>query len=436
MSLILLLWIAIVAILSFTNFRMGLAAYMLYLFLVPYMSLNIGGFTFGWNYVNAIVILGFYLYWKKNNKNHIRLDIAPFRPFLFYFIIIFIITFFQNKTPWNIQFTVWYQTLFQTLPLPIILWNTVRIAPRSLITYRKIVLFSIAIAIVYGLLLTTMGGHNPYLEAVTAANNAEFNFEYSQGADSGRKFGRIYSCFVHPMAFGLFLGLSAIYAFFMRKIIGERVFRILLVVIVLDILFCGVRTVIAGVSIAIAYYLLRTIKFVDVFKITIVLGITYFIVVHVPYLNEYIGSIFDSSGSGEVRGSSLEMRLIQLEGCFLEIKDNLFLGNGYGWVNMYTTMYGDHPIILAFESLIFVVLCNNGLLGIIIWIIFILGMLYNNKKIFYNNRHILNTLVVFYIAYSCITGEYLYMKLVLLIYTAIIIENRPPKKVNLWRIKS
>lgn len=47
--------------------------------------------------------------------------------------------------------------------------------------------------------------------------------------------------------------------------------------------------------------------------------------------------------------SSLSSWMEQLYGCFEEIDNSLLFGKGFGWTGYYTTLHGDHPIILSFE---------------------------------------------------------------------------------------
>lgn len=117
------------------------------------------------------------------------------------------------------------------------------------------------------------------------------------------------------------------------------------------------------------------------------------------------------------------MRLDQLNGCLVEIRNNPILGKGYGWDGWYKSNFGDHPVILSFESLIFVILCDNGFLGFVIWGILIYMVVRNNKKFHLIDTAIANSLLVFYIAYSCITGEYGYMQYFLIFYICLVFEN-------------
>ena len=127
----------------------------------------------------------------------------------------------------------------------------------------------------------------------------------------------------------------------------------------------------------------------------------------------------------------------QMEGCLIEIKNNPLFGKGYGWTGYYEKNFGDHPIMLAFESLAYVVLCNSGFVGVIIWIVFI-AMYLKKAKLFLKNKDLCNsaiTLMVYYVAYSMITGEYGYMKFLVLFYTFILLEGKQGRKEILSKNK-
>ncbi len=110
-------------------------------------------------------------------------------------------------------------------------------------------------------------------------------------------------------------------------------------------------------------FLLFNHKIKYLFYTIVVAGLILFIVFQEDVLYTYVASIFSSSASADVKGSSVEMRLRQLLGCFDIISSNPLFGNGFGWTAYYNQMNGDHPVVLAFESYIFVALCNWGLVG-------------------------------------------------------------------------
>ena len=86
--------------------------------------------------------------------------------------------------------------------------------------------------------------------------------------------------------------------------------------------------------------------------ITIIAGfIGYQVIITIPDLSAYLGSIIDINNERQdIKGSSIEMRLEQFQGCLKEIQNCFFIGKGYGWTTYYMSQHEVHPVILASES--------------------------------------------------------------------------------------
>ena len=415
-------WLFLIFVFMIKRFKVGLAFYLAYIMLVPYMNIDIGGISLQWNLINLLVlILSFYEFQKRKD---FKIDYKPLIPFLIYFGASLILMLFQNDIPIDVELNIWRAQIMKYLILPFALWNEMRIDVSSVKLYRNITFFCIIVAAVYGLILTTMPGLNPYIMALSNINGEGFNSEYALAFGEGRIFGRISSVFTHPMTFGVFLGLSLIYVFYNRKYLNKYLFLILFTIIGIDILVCGVRSVIGGVAVAVIFYLLQ-VRSYKLMLIAMVIGlIGYQVIISMPDLSAYLGSIVDISNKKQnVAGSSIDMRIDQFYGCLKEIQNCVFTGKGFGWTEYYKSIHGDHPVILAFESLIYVVLCNNGIIGVCLWIYM------GGKVLRYNSLQkrdtyvLLNALFVFYIGYSCITGEYGYMQFFIIFYILMLGEN-------------
>ena len=425
------LWVLFIVIMLFWRFRIGVAAYLAYIFLVPYMKVDIGGFTLQWNLINILFLVAFFLHRQRHVEEYVEYDWRPLLPFVIYFAVSLLMMAFQDGLPFSDAINTWRMHAMKYLILPFVLWNDIRDNYDSLKLYRNVTIGCVIIAVLYGLYLTTMPGINPYIIALSAANGEEFNFAYAAG-NSGlgdnttlneeRLFGRISSVFSHPMTFGLFLGFALFYLYRNKKNIQDWLLYGLTLFILTDIIVCGVCSVIGATFIAILI-LLAQLRNVKLFFIVAMGGcILWLLIIYIPSLNNYLGSIIDQNASF-VGGSSFEMRLSQLEGCFQEIRNTPFEGKGYGWTNYYVSQFGGHPTMLYFESLIFVILCNSGIIGIILWVVMsIIIVRYNN----WSERSIsslLNSLFAFYIAYACITGEFGYMQYFMVFYILMLGED-------------
>lgn len=414
MILIFYLWIGLACILMLLKPKWGVALGIPYMVIVPFLNLNI------FNYAFLLILLFNYKFRKR------RINWRPFMPFVFFYLAFLFIMPFQSDTPLSWELNFWRGGVIGCLTIPVFISMEVEHDPMSIKLFRNSILFSIIVACVYGLCLTQWDGINPYLflmASLSGDGDVTTILRYSEDAGGARLFGRIYSCFEHPMLFAIFLGFSFIYLFCSRKKMAWYLFFPIILIVVLNMVLCGVRSVIGGMIVAIVYYLLFSGKL----KLAIIIGLFLFfgwkLIDFMPDVKVYLGSIGDTSGESEVGGSSLNMRLEQLDGCFREINDSWLFGKGYEWNKYYLNIKGDHPILLAFESLIFVVLCNGGLVGLGIWGVFVLLVLRTNKRMMGRDRVLYDSLLFFYISYCCITGEYGYMKLYALFYTLMICEN-------------
>ena len=122
----------------------------------------------------------------------------------------------------------------------------------------------------------------------------------------------------------------------------------------------------------------------------------------------------------------------QLQGCFHEIRNNPLFGKGYSWTGYYEQNFGDHPVMLAFESLVYVILCNSGFVGVVIWTFFLIKLFRNTVKITKNKAIVISaiTLTTYYLAYSTITGDYGYMKYLILFYIIILLEDKHNEQIE------
>ena len=419
-SLIQGLWVGLIILMFFVKIRTGICLYVAYILLVPYMNINLG-INLQWNLVNILML--FALFVNTTGKSNRTYDFRPFVPFIILYIAQLLELPFQNRVPLNYSFNAFRLDLMMNLIPSFVIWNYSSVDDSLKKQLRNTSIVCICIAFGYGLFLTTTGGINPYQIAISAANGVEWNKEYSAVVE-GRLFGRISSVFAHPMNYGLFLGLSLVFLLSVKEHIKKYKMIIMAVGIILAIFLSGIRSPIGALFATVLAYLLLMHKIRLMVQVGLIGCIGYLIIMSIPEMANYVGSIFSDKGSN-TEGSSLELRMTQLEGCIYEIRNNPLFGNGYGWTDYYKENFGDHPVIIAFESLIYVVLCNSGYIGIGIWAFFFVKLFFNTKKIISNSHIVVYVLTLFtyYLSYTVITGEYGYMKFAVLFYTLILVCN-------------
>jgi hypothetical protein len=383
------------------------------------MDLHFIGVPLGYNAIVFFCLFGFIL---KNKLKWKNLDFKPLTPFLFLYFFEFVMIFFQNGMPFGVMINNWRTSFMGTMLLPFLIWNAYKKDSTILKPLRITAVITILVICIYGLFLVRIPGMNPYLTVVLPLNKSEFNDVYAS-VHGGRLFGRISSVFGHPMTFGVFLCMSFVFLYAIKKKIRYGFAYIIIAIIFVNVFLCGVRSCVGGVLIGIVTYLIMGRKF----KITIFIVIAYFlfmnIVQNIPEFQNYIDSMADfNNEKGAVNGSSFDMRYEQFLGAVHIVKDNMIQGLGFQWTGYYLATYGDHPVCLAFESLIYMILCNNGILGFFAWgmmLILILFKKFPDK----DTRNIVFTLIISYIGYSCITGDYGYMRIMLVFYILILMES-------------
>lgn len=434
MQFLLGLIILSIIVFSFIRLKIGVAIYLAYLFLIPYMNINFLGLNLSYNFVNTLVLMAFIVEFKYKNKR--KIDWVLFKPFFIFYLLLMLAIPFQEGLSISIAFNNFRLDVMSFLMLPFVLYNIIKNDVGAIKLYRNIAVVCVIIIAVYGLFLTTTNGLNPYIIIMASLNNAEFNEEYVT-IGGGRMFGRLSSVFTHPMTFALNLGFSLIYIYSLKDKISKWWLIPILIMVSINVFTCGIRSVIGGLGIVILYYLIASKNIKVLFGTCIVGSIGYFIISRIPEMASYVSSIADVNATKtDIGGSSIEMRIEQLYGCFDEISDCTLLGKGYGWTSYYMSIYKNHPVMLAFESLIYVVLCNWGLWGVLVWSIF-LYQWYRRTHQRCNAKEIIMpvSLMLFYIAYSCITGEYGYMKYFLLFYVLMMGEFQY-KNMNIYETKS
>lgn len=407
----------VMLLVTLINYKVGLAMYLMYILLVPIKVVFIFGFEIGTNLFPL-----FFLFIFAAHHNLFKCDyrvIAPF--FLLYFLQAILIPFHFSEEPDSYQFNN-FRVDLTSLIVPFLIFNLIRIeGNKTYVIFRSVILFAILIATGYGLFLMTTPGYNPYHELMAGMMNKDV-LDQQQYLDEGiRIFGYVSSTFTDVFMYGIFLLMSIfyIYLLFLRLEISRILSITLLSMVLVGVLFCGSRSVLYAVITAYLFYCLVRRKF----KIALIIVCTSFFLAGVIYyiLPGYADYVL-SIGTNEAKGSSIEVRLEQIKGCFDEISSNILLGNGYGWTGWYRTVVGRHPIMLSFESILIQIICNNGILGVIIWCVFFIRYFQsvgNNFSSDAEERYVLYTLICAFFVYCLFTGDYGFMQMLIIFYSLI-----------------
>lgn len=388
----------IIFVLIFYDLKLGMVAYVCYLFLVPIP-------TFGVLPVSLLSISLFGMSVYKYGIVKLRESFSFVWPYLFLLVMLGVFM-PLSSTPFSFQFWMWRTDLINGL---LSMWALCIIMLNSNLSFEisKTIVFLSFVVGIYALMLTQTDGVNPYvfgLKILTGGDVAENWF-----ADENRLFGRISSTFIHPMTWAFVVGTLSIFTFFIRHQLNKYLLGSLSLILFLDVLFCGVRSVIGALLVSIVVYLILIRQFKVVIYVAMISVVALFVLSTNDVLSDYIQSIFDLKGSNELaNGSNFSMRTNQLLAAFREMERNPIIGNGYSWHCYYLQTFGDHPELLAFESLVFTILCNSGILGVVVWggYLFFLCFLpfyYLERK---EDIYTIVSYVFYYIAFACVTGDF------------------------------
>ncbi len=106
----------------------------------------------------------------------------------------------------------------------------------------------------------------------------------------------------------------------------------------------------------------------------------------------------------DISGSSMEMRINQLNASFIEIEDNPVFGRGYGYREYWMYKHNDlHPDLLGFESVLVYYLVERGWIGLL----FFFAMAYYIYRLFSKNmvdKTIIRYIFIGYILSIIMTG--------------------------------
>ena len=156
-------WLTIIILVAFfVKLRIGLVLYLAYFFLVPYFNINFLGISLSWNFANILLLIAFVIdYYKHHGK--VRLDLRPFYPFIFFYVMMLIMMPFQEFVPTDIALNSWRANMMTNLVLPIVMWNVSRYDPKIIRYSRNCMVIVIIVIVIYGIFLLTLNGLNPYV---------------------------------------------------------------------------------------------------------------------------------------------------------------------------------------------------------------------------------------------------------------------------------
>lgn len=372
MTVISIFVILIHLFLSCRNLAYGLACFLAVRVLIPEMvrspvpSLSLNSFL-------ILVLFIVALLKGKLNFNIIVKD--SFGRFLIFFIGLQLLALpFSEYLNLSLQFSAWLQFLFTDI-FPALLAICLIKSETDLNIIIKCMIFTLLISLFYGL-YTFVIKDNPwcdYVESYYPRYNVHGDvfesFDYSQRKSSK-------STFISHNGFGYYLTYMLAFLFMLKNKLSSRFFIFSFAFIVLNMIFSTKRSPIVVLMFMILFFVWHKKKLIVPLSVCI---IAFFVALFsIPALddakNYFMTAIFfwDDSYARtlDVGGSNMELRIRQVLYPFIEIKDNLLLGHGFGWCSTYLSINQNiHPILYGFETILSTVICQSGILGIVLYLL-------------------------------------------------------------------
>lgn len=379
-----------------------------YFYLSPLKFLNIG-----------LLMLSF-LYWKKQEGKNEKLPIELKRLFYTYFIfqiIILIFSYFNGGVNFGTQVYNLIKASFLKFGLAFLAFFAIK-QIKDVIRFNHYLKIMIFFVCIYGIIeyfthtniyANIMSQAFPDLQDIT---NAFYDNQ------RGILNGRIGATLIHPLNLGQMLVVCLGYFIIIRKQIGLKDFYLLATLIFVTIVFTGSRScILPGILLYSICILIDLKSRLNLYIVLLILGIFFLLIKHHITLNEGSQETINSflffwdkdKSQDALGGSSVDLREQQWEMVLYIIGKSTFLfGRGFGFMSTddYTQF---QDTMLGAESILFTFTMEQGVLGLIAFIIVLIstGMIMRkyNKMIYGKNDILIYVFIIAYFMSLIFTGD-------------------------------
>lgn len=415
MSIILTFILLLLCIQLCKNYKQGfINSFLLSILIIPKNACIIGGIKFNIVLLLLVTIITYI------QKKKILIANNPFyKSVLFYFVTTLFIIFFSREISLSNQISFLVKKWIEMFWLGLLSWNIFK-TNHDYKRFIKKMYYCIIILSLYGI-FEYIVKTNIYLDIFiksfpdTIVDASAFITE-----QRGILSGRIRGTTEHPLDWGQRFTLLFMFFFIIRKEFKKNKFILLETLIFINIVLTGSRSSIIPIVIFLIYVTIHYYKKHLKKLLTIIITLFSCLLIFSNSFkeNETIKTIqafiyfWDEEKSNDVgiKGSSVSMRIDQLEEATYAIGNNFYYGFGYGYV---TNMEDDHYLkafLFGFESIILKILVEQGIIGlfcyIIMFYIFIrISHSYLKKATSNYNILMVNSFIFSYFISLLLTGE-------------------------------
>lgn len=408
-DLLVLFLFFLICFVSFRNFQVGFAMIFLLDFFVPRSITFLGILPL--RELFMVVAWSFFFYHSIIKKEYkLTFKGVYKKPLIIFTIGILLIFFFSSHV---VSISIQLKHIFGLVyyfSYAYIAW-TIYNDEQSITKFNKILFVASFFMAINGI-ISYVTSSNPYLSLLgeLAGRPLIVGMDFERGGLSHR----IQSTMSHPLNWA---GCSGLLCFFFLNNSRKTVLKYILpALLCINLFLTGSRSAIIGLFASFAFLFLWRKK-----NIKITLSVILFSAIlissfyYVPQLSKYRGllesSLFfwDNSYNSEIKGSTVNMREMQLLGTIQLVGDNLLFGLGHGYVDYTVSNFGPDPVLFGFEGLVFNKLAEGGIVDLLLWF-YIFFILFNrikkiNKQLpIEQDTSILKTYIVFYFVFSLLTG--------------------------------
>lgn len=252
--------------------------------------------------------------------------------------------------------------------------NYIRFDDKSIKFFNAIIMVSASIIIVYGI-FNYIVKINPYMMYISMIADLDIDMSnVFMGEQRGFLEGRISSTFSHPLYLGQ--GALLLFSYLLYEWIGRGyrfLYLIILIGLIAMVILCGSRSAIIPLVICIFFYV-RNIKIrKNILYVIVFLLACMCIFSNLPKNAQKTikAMIFvwdeEITSDADFSGSSIELRREQLDASLKIIEDNIWFGNGNGYVSKHGKK---HTEMLGYESFVLKELVDGGILGVFSYVFF------------------------------------------------------------------
>lgn len=372
-----------ITFISLYNLSLGVTLSVVAKILIPNAArITIGPIDIALHIVLAgilMTILLFKVYKKElgktmliNGTNNLYLNKFIKYPFIYILVLVFLIIPNTFSTAIGIQISTLTRFILSDFALGVVAFYAIT----NEFQYRrflKILLVSVSVACIYGIYSYLIQA-NPYINLWYSVFPPIADYTDAIETMRGILTGRVQGTLDASIGWGQLMEVLFAFLLLAKDRISQKIIWPVALLIFTASFLSGTRSVIIALFIMFLFFVLSlSLKMKRKIVLITVLGVI-LLSANVIRINKNFGkfiaaSVFfwDESKSNEanIGGSSVSLRKKQLEYSFYMVDDNILTGLGQGWIVENNRKYGQHPVMLGYESIIFKRLVETGLIGLI-----------------------------------------------------------------------